>query len=276
MNVFLLILLIAIIALWVLVKPARVTKEQKERFVGTFFAHRGLHTKDLSVPENSLAAFKAAADAGYGLELDIQLSKDGHVMAFHDDTVDRLCKATGNVNEFTAQELKEMKLLDTEETIPYFKDVLDTVAGKAPIMVELKPTLTHRDELCEKTYELLKNYDGEYFIESFDPNILVWFKKNAPEVIRGQLVDTMKNYVGVPLFERLILSHVFMNFAAKPHFIGHGLDGKSFAVLLSEGMGALKSCWTSDDTRDTEKLHRENHSVTFEFYMPNKNEHGDK
>ena len=104
----------------ILLAPGRATKRQKAPFMGMNFAHRGLHNRDKSVPENSLEAFELAAQAGYGMELDVQLSKDGQVVVFHDDTLERVCGVNARVDELSYEELKKLRLCGTEHTIPLF------------------------------------------------------------------------------------------------------------------------------------------------------------
>ena len=115
-----------------LVQPGRVSPQQEKPFRGRCYAHRGLYQKDQSIPENSLAAFAAAAEAGYGMELDVQLSKDGAVVVFHDDTLNRVTGIKGRVDEYTLEQLQKMPLCGTEHTMPLFKDVLACVAGRTP------------------------------------------------------------------------------------------------------------------------------------------------
>ena len=94
--------------------PGRVTKRQRAPFQNVNFAHRGLHSRDKSVPENSLEAFELASRAGYGIELDVQLSKDGQVVVFHDDDLKRVCGVDCRVDEKTYAELTELRLCGTE------------------------------------------------------------------------------------------------------------------------------------------------------------------
>ena len=114
---------------------------------------------------------------------------------FHDDTLNRVCGVDSRVDEKTYDELSKISLCGTTQTIPLFSEVLKTVRGRGPLIVELKNG-KRNEELCEKTYALLEKYSGEYCIESFNPFIVRWFKKNAPEVIRGQLANPPKDYNG--------------------------------------------------------------------------------
>lgn len=247
-----------------LVAPGRASKKDKKPFMYKNFAHRGLHKKDKTVPENSLAAFERASAYGYGMELDVQLSKDGQVVVFHDDTLNRVCGVDSMVDEKTYDELRQMSLCGSTQTIPLFSEVLKTVRGRGPLIVELKNG-KRNEELCEKTYALLSKYSGEYCIESFNPFIVRWFKKNAPEVIRGQLANPPKDYNGeVGPLTAVILGNCLLNFLARPQFIAYKITPKPFTVKLCEALGAMKVAWTSHDWVN-EKFYD---AVIFEFYKP--------
>lgn len=247
-----------------LVAPGRASKKDKKPFMYKNFAHRGLHKKDKTVPENSLAAFERASAYGYGMELDVQLSKDGQVVVFHDDTLNRVCGIDSRVDEKTYDELRQMSLCGSTQTIPLFSEVLKTVRGRGPLIVELKNG-KRNEELCEKTYALLSKYSGEYCIESFNPFIVRWFKKNAPEVIRGQLANPPKDYNGeVGPLTAVILGNLLLNFLSRPQFIAYKITPKPFTVKLCEALGAMKVAWTSHDWVN-EKFYD---AVIFEFYKP--------
>lgn len=244
--------------------PGKIRKRRKAPLVKRNYAHRGLHKRDKSIPENSIAAFERAARRGYGIELDVQLSRDGRVVVFHDDTLNRVCGVDSRVDELTYDELRQLRLCGTEYTIPLFSEVLKTVRGRGPLIVELKNG-RHNSELCEKTYAMLRRYNGEYCIESFNPFIVRWFKLNAPEVVRGQLAGPAESYEGeVNPVTAFILSNVLLNFLSRPQFIAYKIAPKPFTVRLSEFLGAMKVCWTS-----REWVHEKgNDAVIFEFYKP--------
>lgn len=247
-----------------LVAPGKLRRKQKEPFKNRNFAHRGLHKRDRSVPENSIAAFERAARYGYGMELDVQLSKDGEVVVFHDDTLNRVCGVNARVDEKTLAELRELSLCGTKETIPLFSDVLKTVRGRGALIVELKNGKRNK-ELCEKTYALLRRYSGDYCIESFNPFIVRWFKLNAPEVMRGQLANPPADYNGeVSRLTGFLLGNVLLNFLGRPQFIAYKLAKKPFTVKLSEFLGAMKICWTSHEWMNE----KGKDAVIFEYYKP--------
>lgn len=254
-------------ASWAVLHPGRYSAEQRRMLEGVNHAHRGLHTRDRAIPENSLAAFRAAVTAGYGIELDIQLSKDGEVVVFHDDTLTRVCGVPGRVDAYTLDELRAMRLCGTEQTIPLLREVFEVVDGKVPLIIELK-TGPRNGMLCEKALTLLRGYSGPFCIESFDPRIVGWFRRNAPDILRGQLADTASAYKDQPWPAAFALSRTLLNAVARPQFIAYGPGRKPLAVRLAEAMGALRVAWTVHPEDDIEKKQAENDAVIFEFYRP--------
>lgn len=237
-----------------------------ENFYHVNFAHRGLHDIANGIPENSLAAFRAAAAEGYGAELDVQLSLDGQVVVFHDDTLDRVCEIHGNVCDHTYEELHEMHLLKTEETIPLFTDVLNVFSkGGGPLIVELKSG-KYNDELCRKTCDILKGYPGVYCIESFDPFIVNWFRKNAPEVFRGQLAQPKEFYPEtLSSFAAALLSECAFSFLNRPDFIAYKNTRRPSRILRMRKKEVLLFAWTS---REPYIDQAQNDAVIFEGYRP--------
>ncbi len=227
-------------------------------------AHRGLHTEDKSVPENSLEAFRLAGRAGYGVELDVQLTKDGQVVVFHDDTLDRVCGVPGKLEEKSYDELKLLSLCGTNQRIPLLTEVLEVYQGRGPLLVELKNGSRNR-ELCEKTYAILSDYPGEVCIESFNPFIVRWFKKHAKDIVRGQLAAWPKDYGdAVSRGNAFLLSRCLLNFLARPQFIAYRTGIRPLGVQLSEALGAMNFVWTARN----ERAERGRDAVIFEFYRP--------
>ena len=248
-----------------LVAPGKASGEKKAPFFGANIAHRGLHRADRSVPENSLAAFRDAAENGYAIELDVHLTADDRVVVFHDDSLRRVCGVEQDVEALTWRELRDLRLDGTGEHIPMLSDVLAEIRGRVPIVLELK-TSPRRRELCERTWELLRAYNGDYCIESFDPRIVRWWRLNAPGVLRGQLSCTREQFgeSATPV-QAFFLSRLLCNFLGRPQFIAYGLDGrKPLLVRLVEKMGAMRFCWTSHDWKNEVS----NDAVIFEFYRP--------
>ena len=245
--------------------PGRAGKKKRAPFDGRNIAHRGLFEADQSVPENSLAAFSRAVEAGYGVELDVQLSRDGEVVVFHDDDLRRVCGVERRVDELDLSELRELSLCETDERIPLFSEVLGVLGGKVPVIVELKNG-KRNGELCEKTLALLREYGGEYCIESFNPFIVAWFRFHAPSVLRGVLSQPPADFAEANMAGAVgaLLGSCAFNFAARPHFIAYRIGRKPFPVRFSESLGAMKVAWTAHD----EVAERDFDTVIFEHYRP--------
>lgn len=270
MPTFLIVIIIVFAVLvlllpFLLLAPRVAGRKKKAPFYGRNFAHRGLYEKDQSIPENSLPAFARAAEAGYGMELDVQLSRDGRVVVFHDDTLDRVCGVHARVDELNYDELRTLRLCGTEESIPLFDEVLALVNGRTPIIIELKNGKRNR-ELCEKTLAAIKSYKGETCIESFNPMIVAWFRRHAPSVFRGQLAQPPKNYSTKKFSKKtaFLLGNLLLNVLARPQFIAYRIGKKPLSVRFSEALGAVKVAWTSHDP----STEADYDVVIFEHYLP--------
>lgn len=251
-----------------LIAPGRGAKETREKFYHLNIAHRGLHNKSKTVPENSMAAFEAAAVNGYAIELDIQLTKDEQVVVFHDGGLARVCGIDKNVDECTYEELQELSICGTDQKIPLFSDLLKLVNGRVPLLVELKNNYNNR-LLCEKAVELLRGYNGVYCVESFTPFILGWFRKNAPGILRGQLSAPSQEFKGqIPFIQRFCLGNLLSNCIARPHFVSYFREKRSLTVKLCEAMGAMKFVWTVRGKDDYKHFESINDAVIFEMYKP--------
>lgn len=187
------------------------------------YAHRGWHDKP-QIPENSLAAFRRAADNHFGAELDVHLMRDGHLAVIHDSSLKRTAGADVFVEDLTAEELKTYRLEGTDETIPLLEEVLPLFEGKSPLIVELKSERGNYNELTAATVAMLDRFKVLYCVESFDPRCLRWLKKNRPEIVRGQLSgDLIRDGQGCgqSRLTLLLLSHLLLNFLGKPDFIAY-------------------------------------------------------
>lgn len=214
----LIICLLLLFYIFVLLRPGKTAAYPEA--VLTDYAHRGAYGDD--IPENSLAAFARAADNGCGIELDVQLSKDGEVMVFHDTFLERMTGMPGRCCDYTAAELCKMHLISTGETIPTFRDVLTLVNGRVPLLVELKGESLDT-ALCAPTAELLRAYHGEYIVESFNPCLLGWFARHEPDMIRGLLYTNVTKQNGLSPIS-LLLGAMLLNRIARPQFLA--CDGR--------------------------------------------------
>ena len=245
--------------------PRYSGRKKREAFWGRNIAHRGLFEADQSVPENSLAAFRRAVDAGYGVELDVQLSREGEVVVFHDDDLYRVCGVGKRVDALALSELRDLSLCGTDERIPLFREVLAVLDGRVPVIVELKNG-PRNGELCRKTLDILKAYDGGYCVESFNPFIIAWFRFHAPSVLRGVLSQPPADFAEAkmsPIVGALLGSLAF-NFAARPHFVAYKIGPKPLFVRFCESLDAIKVGWTAHD----DAAEAECDVVIFEHYSP--------
>ena len=239
-----------------------------KKFMSVHYAHRGLHNSKRA--ENSMSAFTAAVEAGYGIELDIRLSKDGKLVVFHDDTLDRVCGREGNVIDFTAEELATFKLSGTEDGIPLFSDVLAMVNGRVPLLIEIKE-LAGDGNVSLAACEILSNYSGDFIVESFNPLSLRIVKKKMPCVCRGILsrryFDSEEN--SKPLY--FLLQSLLLNFLCRPAFIAYDHHhAKSFALrFVREYFNVPTLAWTVRSLNE-EKTAIKNKfdGIIFEGYLP--------
>ena len=159
-----------------------------------YYAHRGLHGEE-GIPENSMAAFKKAKESGYGIELDVQLTKDGVMVVHHDYDLKRTCGVNKKIADLTYRELCRYRLMGTRERIPRFVEVLREVDGKVPLLVELKMETCNR-KLCKKVAKALDQYKGLYCMECF----------------QGTLIRKIGYF---------IVKNLLTNFITKPDFIAY-------------------------------------------------------
>lgn len=202
------------------IMPRLSHRKARKDFMGVYYAHRGLHDNDSEAPENSLAAFKAAVKAGYGIEMDVQLTKDRVPVVFHDFTLERICGKPGKVCDYTWKELKDFKLCKSRETIPRFADALKMVNGKVPLIVELKVEWMDIF-VCTAADALLREYKGLYCIESFNPLVLLWYRRYGNNVVRGQLSDGFTKSGEFKGLLYVILQNLMLNWMTKPDFVAY-------------------------------------------------------
>lgn len=196
-----------------------------------YFAHRGLYDNEGSCPENSLAAFQKAVDHGYGMEMDVQLSKDGIPVVFHDFKLARVARdennqpVEGKVCDYTLAQLQSFHLLNSTEKIPTFASFLALLHGQQPVIVELKIENSDRElAVCPKADALLQDYQGLYCIESFNPRGVKWYRQHRPDVMRGQLSSmftSTNSDAGKHWLIYFIAQNLLENFLTTPDFIAY-------------------------------------------------------
>lgn len=256
------IVLILLIVLYLFSLRGRTHHPGMKTLQGYSYAHRGLH--DGKRPENSLAAFEAAVEHGFGMELDVHLLKDGSLAVIHDSLLLRTTGAPGRVEDLTADDLPCYRLQGTGQTIPTLSQVLELVQGKVPLIVELKTADGNHAQLCQRVCSLLDSYNGPCCIESFDPRCVLWLKKHRPDIIRGQLVENfLAVKSSVPWILKFLLTHQLTNFLLRPDFVAH-----KFADRKLPGNFLVRKLWRVQGVSWTLRTTDEYRTATEEGYIP--------
>ena len=237
-------------------------------------AHRALHDRTAGRVENSPAAIKAAIAAGYAIEIDLQLSSDAQAIVFHDETLDRLTPESGPVKARSAAELGRIMLMGGQDTIPTLTEVLDLVAGRVPLLIEMKDqtlALSASDGRLESvTAAALKGYAGPVAVMSFNPSMLSHMARLAPDIPRGITTSSFDppdwQPVPEPTCDRLReipdYDHVGASFISHQ---GDDLDRPRVAELKAKGAAIL--CWTIRSAEDEAKVRQIADNITFETYL---------
>lgn len=236
-------------------------------------AHRGLHAA--GVPENSMAAFRAAIAGGFAIECDIQRSIDTVPMVFHDYDLKRLADADDLVAALTPAELAGYRLLGSDEGIPSLRQMLDEVAGRVPLLIEIKDTTPQSGadvgDLPARVAALLAGYSGPVAVMSFNPHVAAAFHKAAPQIPVG-LVTCGYDATDWPQLDAPTRAHLarIADFdASGACFISHDradLDNPAVAALKARGVPVL--CWTVKSAAQEKAARRVADNITFEHYLP--------
>lgn len=234
------------------------------------YAHRGLHNRENGVPENSEKAFCLAVLGGFGMEFDLQLTKDRFVVVHHDHTIQRTCGADRLISDLTLSELRQYRLFGTDQPIPLFSDVLRLVDGRTPLIIELKG-YNDPNVLCPLVMELLRDYKGLYCVESFDPRIVRWFRENRPDVVRGQLMERLeKGKDGLSASQAFFGRNLMTNFLTRPHFEAYDFHARNNLSLKAAKrlFGMQEVSWTLHSEEDYQKARAEGNLCIFENILP--------
>lgn len=261
----LVLLALVILYLW-LIAPRRAHPDASQ-LTGRLYAHRGLHDGNRTIPENSLAAFQKAIDAGYGFELDVQLTADNILVVHHDGNTRRVCGVDTEIKHTNYADLPQ---LPDGTPIPTFQQLLTLVDGKAPMIVEVKPYGKPRENAAA-THMALQSYQGPYCVESFHPLSVRYFRKHAPQIIRGQLA------MGGPfkpseadLITHFMLKNLLVNVFSRPHFVAYDCanDHNLSMWLMKHLFHSLLAAWTVRDQRLLDYTRPAYAMPIFELFTP--------
>lgn len=233
------------------------------------YAHRGLHDK--TKPENSMAAFRAALEGGYGIELDVHLMKDGNLAVIHDSCLKRTAGADIQIEDLTLEDLENYRLGGTDEKIPLFRQVLELFDGKSPLIVELKTAGGNHAELSEAACRMLDQYHCTYCIESFDPRCIRWLRRHRPEIVRGQLSENwLKGKNDLSWFLKICMTCHFSNVLTRPDFIAYNFNHrKAFGTAICRKFWGVQGvAWTIRSKQDFDTAVKEDWIPIFENFIP--------
>ena len=257
-------------------KTVLIEKIEKEYFFGhkegediwnsfltnKMIAHRGLWDKE--APENSMSAFKKAIEAGYAIELDINPIDDGTPVVFHDSKMSRMTGKDRYIQNISREEFDQTTLLDSGEKIPTFEEVLKLVKGKVPLLIEIKNQQKVGD-LEKRVLELLKNYKGEYAIQSFNPYTLKWFYEHAPKIWRGQLSSFFKGEK-LGFIKKFALRRLALKKVTHQDFVSY--DIQNLPNRWTKKLEIPLVAWTIKKQDDYIKALKYSDNVIFEGFEP--------
>lgn len=227
--------------------PGRGRRDRMQTFIRQPIAHRGLHDNRGRAPENTLAAFRLAADNGYGIELDVRETKDGQLVVLHDRNLFRVCGLSRNIDEMNWSEVRSLRIFRSAQGVPRLRDVLSVVGGRVPLIIEIKAEgVRDAARTSEDTALLLDSYEGPACIESFHPSVLRWFKKNRPQMLRGQLSEQFNGLTFPRGPMAFFLSCCMMNFLTRPDFIAYNVKHRGLLRfrLLHGFFHTVCAAWT--------------------------------
>ncbi|MBQ6824897.1 MAG: glycerophosphodiester phosphodiesterase [Clostridia bacterium] len=213
----------ALLLVWLyMIKPRLRRPAALKELKKAQYAHRGLHNIQKGIPENSLPAFRLAVEQGYGIELDLHLSKDGRLVVEHDDTLRRTCGVDLRIEDTDWAELQTLRLEGTEERLPLLEEILALVDGKIPLLLEVKVVDGNQAALCAALAAAMEGYQGPWCVESFEPRAILWFRRHAPRIPRGQLAGNVrKEGSNVSPVINFVLKNLLVNVLSRPDFVAY-------------------------------------------------------
>ena len=267
MAVVICIFVICVILYFLAIMP-RFTPRPMHEFKGWYYAHRGFHDNQSDAPENSAKAMRLAVENGYGIELDVQLTKDEQVVVFHDNNLKRVCGVDAPVNSMTYKELQQLRLLNSDEKIPLFSDVLKIIDGKVPLIMEVK-MVDSKTRVCELANEELKDYKGVYCMESFHPFAVRWYRKNRSDVVRGQLSSHFKKEGQKEGFQEWLVHTLLVDVLGRPDFVAYShKSANNLSRNLTKMFGATAVAWTIRSQEELDRNRKKFDLFIFEGFRP--------
>ncbi|TMJ41788.1 MAG: glycerophosphodiester phosphodiesterase [Alphaproteobacteria bacterium] len=233
-------------------------------------AHRGLHDAKKHIIENTKSAFAAAIDGHYAIECDLQISRDGEALVFHDETLDRLMVGNGLVCNHAMTELASMKFQSGADHIQSLSELLAQVRGRVPLVIEIKSIWDGNDALARRAVEVIKHYDGAFALMSFDPKVMAKVRALAPDIVRGIVADKVAHpdYDILPVRERVGLREFEHIEDTQPDFISyHWRDLPYPPVTQFRQSGRPVISWTIRSPEEAALARHYSDQITFEGFL---------
>ena len=242
--------------------------------VASPIAHRGLHDRANGVIENTLSAADAAIARGFAIECDVQLTADGEAVVFHDFTLERLTAQTGDVDKSKAADLAKIAIRDSRsDFIPTLQDLLDRIAGRVPLVVEVKSRFDGNMTLTKRTCDILSRYSGPAVVKSFDPAVIATARKVAPTIVRGIVAEShyahKTNDFMTPA-QKYALANLLHFEDTQPQFLSwHVADLPAGPPFLCRLLGRIPvMTWTVRTPEDRKRAQEHADQMVFEGFVP--------
>jgi glycerophosphoryl diester phosphodiesterase len=232
-----------------------------------FICHRGYHGGSSACPENSLSAFERAVRRGLAIECDVQLLADDGIAVFHDSNTKRMTGVDRLIAVCDAGQVRSMRLLDSNQTVPLLEDMLDVVGGEVPLLIEMKG-FGDMGRFCRALLRKLKGYDGPFALQSFNPKALLWLRLHAPQIPRGQISGSLQD-VKLPWHRKVLVKNLLTNGTTRPHFISYEVEcipHMKRVQKLREQMPVIG--WTVSSLEQYKRLKQHCDNVIFEGFDP--------
>lgn len=222
----LLTLFLILVVLWLFAMRTSTSKHRYEEIMSKqIYAHRGLHDGGQNIPENTLEAFSAAIQKGYGIELDVHISADQTPVVIHDTNLLDTTGLEADINEVSDNEIKLQKTGAKRCKIPFLYEALNLVNGKVPLLIEIKTDKDNYEKVTDATMQVLENYKGVYAIQSFDPRVIKILRKKYPDVMRGQISGYLNEEgANLPFSQDFALRNLLTNMVTRPDFVSYRIE----------------------------------------------------
>lgn len=241
-------------------------------------AHRGLHDAARGIIENSIAAARSAVAAGYAIECDVQRTKDGELVVFHDESLERLTESAGRVCDFTADALARIALRGSSEKIPRLADFLAAIGGNTPLVVEIKSDFDGDLTAARRAATLLAHYHGPVAVESFDPEPMAFLRENAEalgvsHIPLGMVAEArydQDDWPALTAAQRAELTHFLHYSRTRPDFISWNVADLPHAIplLAREGLHIPVTTWTVRSREQAGRARQWTDQIVFEGFAP--------